>query len=131
MCIITFFLYNKNAIVFDFTVYGCKMIKMTAINTSILMDGLRTDEIDGNYVQVFVINIYSAFRSCFFFLFCEITFAKIWSVWNLIFFLNIFWFVKKKSHYHIHRQSNKYTTAQLGKYKKKLIISSIIKIFWR
>lgn len=31
------------------------------------MDGLRTDEIDGNYVQVFVINIYSAFRSCFFF----------------------------------------------------------------
>lgn len=35
----------------------------------------------------------------------------------------------KKSHYHIHRQSNKYTTAQLGKYKKKLIISSIIKTF--
>lgn len=32
------------------------------------MDGLRTDEIDGNYVQVFVINIYSAFRSFFFFI---------------------------------------------------------------
>lgn len=76
MCIITFFLYNKNAIVFDFTVYGCKMIKMTAINTSILMDGLRTDEIDGNYVQVFVINIYSAFRSCFFFFFVKLLLQK-------------------------------------------------------
>lgn len=122
-----FFLYNKNAIVFDFTVYGCKMIKMTAINTSILMDGLRTDEIDGNYVQVFVINIYSAFRSCFFFLFCEITFAKM--VRLKFNFLLKYFDLLKKSHYHIHRQSNKYTTAQLGKYKKKLIISSIIKIF--
>lgn len=75
MCIITFFLYNKNAIVFDFTVYGCKMIKMTAINNSILRDGL--DEIDGNYVQVFVINIYSAFRSCcFFFFFVKLLLQK-------------------------------------------------------
>lgn len=76
MCIITFFLYNKNAIVFDFTVYGCKMIKMTALNNSILRDGLRTDEIDGNYVQVFVINIYSAFRSCLFFFFVKLLLQK-------------------------------------------------------
>lgn len=32
----------------------------------------------------------------------------------------------KKSHYHIHIQTNKYTTAELGKYKEKLIIPSII-----
>lgn len=41
------------------------------------MDGLRTDEIDGNYVQVFVINIYSAFRSCcFFFFFVKLLLQK-------------------------------------------------------
>lgn len=58
MCIIIFFLYNKNVIVFDFMVYGCKMIKMIVINKFILRDGLWIDEIDGNYVYVFVINIY-------------------------------------------------------------------------
>lgn len=50
------------------------MIKMTAINNSILRDGL--DEIDGNYVQVFVIKIYSAFRSCFFFFFVKLLLQK-------------------------------------------------------
>lgn len=52
------------------------MIKMTAINNSILRDGLRTDEIDGNYVHVFVINIYSAFRGVVFFFFVKLLLQK-------------------------------------------------------
>lgn len=55
---------------------------MTAINNSIR----GTDEIDGNYVQIFVINIYSAFRS--FFVKLLLHKLSLFLKYILIFFLN-------------------------------------------